>query len=80
MNMAYNIITNQFSEIVIRETKGTFLDGNNILWKIIDGKWIGKRSVWTYDFRVCWIEDTNTENIKSWWCGKDNDYLEKFIN
>jgi len=56
----------------------SFLDKNNILWKIVNDKYIGKRSVWCYDFTACWIEDTKFENIKSWWCGKDADYNEIF--
>ena len=55
-----------------------FLDANNIGWKIVNGKWIGKRSVWTYDLRACWLEDTTIGNIKSWWCGINADYSEIF--
>ena len=56
-----------------------YLDSDNILWKIIDDQLIGKRSVWTFDFRACWLEDTTIENVKSWWCGgKDSDYTETF--
>ena len=52
---------------------------DNILWKYINGKWIGKRSVWTFDLRFCWLEDTTIENVKSWWCGgKDADYTVFF--
>lgn len=55
----------------------SFADSNNVVWKIIDGKRIGKRSVWTFDNRSCWLEDTTIENVKSWWCGgKDADYDE----
>lgn len=54
------------------------IDGNNIVWKVIDGKMIGKRSVWTLDWRSCWLEDTTKENVKTWWCGKDADYNEIF--
>lgn len=57
---------------------GCILDHNNIEWKLVEGKWIGKRSVWTFDFRACWLEDTTIENVKSWWCGKDADYTEIF--
>lgn len=60
--------------------KSCYLDENNIIWKHIDDKFIGKRSVWTNDFRACWLEDTTLDNIKSWWCGKDANYDEIFIN
>ena len=56
----------------------SMLDENNISWKLIDGKMIGKRSVWTYDFRSCWLEDTTKNNVKTWWCGEDADYNEIF--
>ena len=56
----------------------SFLDANNILWKIIDGNCIGKRSVWTFDNRACWVEDTELNNIKSWWCGENENYKEQF--
>ena len=55
-----------------------YLDTNNILYKFVDGKWIGKRSVWTYDWIACWLEETKIDNIKSWWCGQDADYNETF--
>jgi hypothetical protein len=74
------INSNILSESIIRtlNDKACFLDKNNIVWKVIDGKWIGKRSVWTFDFRACWLEDTNLENVKSWWCGKESNYREIF--
>lgn len=57
----------------------SMLDKNNIVWKLSNGEWIGKRSVWTFDFRACWLEDTTGDNVKSWWCGgKDADYTEVF--
>ena len=59
--------------------KASYLDNNNIVWKMIKGEWIGKRSVWTLDWRACWLEDTTTENVKSWWCGGENvNYTEVF--
>lgn len=68
-----------FGEEFIRTFGGGFLDSNNILWKVRDGKFIGKRSVWCFDFRSCWLEDTTIENVKSWWCGnKDVDYTDIF--
>ena len=71
---------NIFCESIVRAIGGCVLDSNNILWKLIDGKWIGKRSVWTYDFRSCWLEDTSVENVKTWWAGGVNaDYNEVFM-
>ena len=67
------------SKICTEENKFTFLDSNNIVWKWIDGEWIGKRSVYTFDLRVCWLEDTTIDNVRSFWCGgKDADYNEIF--
>lgn len=56
----------------------SFLDKDNILWKVIDNKLIGKRSVWCYDLKACWLEDTKIKNVKSWWCGENADYNEIF--
>ena len=79
--MVYNKITNTFGEALARSFTCSMLDSNNIIWKLVNDKWIGKRSVWTYDFRACWLEDTTIENVKSWWCGgKDADYTEIFYN
>lgn len=72
---------NTFGEAIVRilkDEKASMLDSNNILWKLVDGEWMGKRSVWTKSNSACWIEDTATENIKSWWCGNDSDYTEIF--
>ena len=74
-----NQISNQIGEVIVRTVGGSFLDKKNIKWKNIDGKWIGKRSVWTYDFTACWLEETTLDRIKSWWCGKYADYNEVFI-
>lgn len=80
--MIYNTVSNTIGEAIVRgfpNIKGSMLDANNIVWKVIDGKWIGKRSVWTFDRRACWLEDTTLENVKSWWCGGENaDYKEVF--
>lgn len=63
-----------------KNEKASFLDKKNIVWKWVNNKWIGKRSVWTFDLRACWLEDTTNDNIKSWWCGgKDADYTEIFL-
>ena len=74
------ISSDVLSEVIIRtlDEKACFLDKNNIFWKVVNNEWIGKRSVWTFDFRASWLEDTILENIKSWWCGKNSDYQEIF--
>jgi len=71
---------NKFAEgiMIFLGVDGDYLDGNNILWRIHDGKWIGKRSVYCLDFTCKWLEETIFEKIKSWWCGKDSDYQEIF--
>ena len=79
--MDYNNCSNVVGELInkILGGKCCFLDKNNIVWKLINDEWIGKRSVWTKDWRSCWIEDTTIDNVKTWWCGgKDADYTEVF--
>ena len=79
--MDYNNCSNVFAEHFCRtfNKKSSYLDKNNIVWKLINNEWIGKRSVWTKDWKSCWLEDTNVDNVKSWWCGgKDADYKEVF--
>jgi hypothetical protein len=74
---------NIIGEVLVRmcpEITPSFLDGDNILWEVVEDKWIGKRSVWTFDNRACWLEDTTLKNIKSWWCGENADYNEGFYN
>ena len=81
--MVYNEFSNKIGEITVRyfsDLKVSMLDGNNLVWKIVDGIWIGKRSVYTFDRRALWLEDTTVDNIKSWWCGQNADYLEKFYH
>lgn len=78
--MIYDKTTNFAAQEITSINGGSFLDANNILWKYVNGNWIGKRSVFTFDFRSCWLENTTIENVKSWWCGKDADYLEIFVN
>lgn len=76
-----NVITNNlFASIISKKNENTsFLDSKNIVWKWINNKWIGKRSVWTFDFRACWLEDTEVKNVKSFWCGGiDANYNEIF--
>lgn len=75
------ISANSLSEAIVRLAKNNadLLDNNNFVWKVIDGEWVGKRSVWTFDNTACWLEETTPENVKSWWCGGiDADYKECF--
>jgi hypothetical protein len=79
--LAESGLSNEIAEAFCRIFNGSFCDSNNIVWKIDKqtGEWIGKRGVWTYDFRSCWLEDTVIANVKSWWCGgPDADYNEEF--
>lgn len=72
---------NIIGEAIVRQSSAinpSFLDSDNILWKVVYGEWIGKRSVWTFDFTACWLEDTDAENVSKWWCGEDADYQEIF--
>lgn len=71
-------ITNSLCKELIKGTKYRFLDKNNISWKWVDSEWIGKRSVWTFDFKAVWLEETTLENVKSWWCRKEANYNEIF--
>lgn len=71
MNAPYDDLIRLFDE-----KKVSILDSDNICWKLIDGNWVGKRSVWTFDNRACWLEDTERLNVKTWWCGEDADYDE----
>jgi hypothetical protein len=74
-----NTRSNIFCEGIVKTYGGWMLDENNIVWKLIDEEWIGKRSVWTFDFRACWLEDTTIDNVKTWWCGgKYANYEEIF--
>ena len=80
--MIYDVVSNIIGEAIVRncpDIKGSMLDANNIVCKVIEGKWIGKRSVWTFDRSACWLEETTKENVKSWWCGGENaNYDEVF--
>lgn len=55
--MVCNNFSNIIGETLSRKLKGkcSFLDKKNILWRIVNNEWIGKRSVWTKDFRACWL-------------------------
>lgn len=78
MEESLNKASNKSCEAIARTINCRMLDENKINWKIVDNKWIGKRSVWTFDRRSCWLEETTLDNIKSWWLGKDADYNEVF--
>lgn len=54
------------------------IDKNNIVWKNIDGKTIGKRAILTIDNRYCWLEDTTKENVDLWLHKEGADYNEIF--
>jgi len=71
-------ISNSIGSVISKHYNSRMLDENKISWRWVNGEWIGKRSVWTYDFKACWLEDTTKENVKNWWCGKDADYTEIF--
>jgi len=77
-----NISSNTIGKLICfnLKDKASFLDNNNILWKYNKDEFIGKRSVFTKDFKSAWIEDVDYNEIKSWWCGKDADYFEIFRN
>ena len=78
--MVYDINTNILCEALVKLAgeKTSMLDANNMVWKIVNGKWMGRRSVWTKDNRACWLQDTTIENVKTWWCGEESDYNEIF--
>ncbi len=45
MSNTLDIDSNKLAKIICAdypETKPSFLDNNNILWKMVDGDWIGK--------------------------------------
>lgn len=71
---------NQLAEKLCRTVNKfhAYQDENNIVWKLVDNLWVGKRSVWTHDFRAVWLEETTVDNVKSWWCGTCSDYKEVF--
>ena len=51
--MDYNNYSNLIGEVLSEALGGecSFLDKNNIVWKLVNDKWIGKRSIWTKDWR-----------------------------
>lgn len=76
MNKLSNTIGQAF--VMVFGESASFLDSDNILWKMVEDNWIGKRSVWTKDYRAVWIEETEKENIEKYWCGKESNYSEVF--
>ena len=75
-----NILSNTIGETFIRVfgCGSTYLDSENILWKLVNDKLIGKRSVWNKDYSASWLEDTKPQLIDKYWCGEDADYSEIF--
>jgi len=79
MNKINNIeVNNIVAQEITRAVGGCFLDCNNILWKWVNSEWIGKRSVYTFDLRSKWLEETSHSNIKIYRFGIDADYSEIF--
>jgi len=77
---ANKALSNCIGESFARHFSGaSLLDSNRIVWKIVNDSWIGKRSVFTKDYRACWLEETTKENIQTYWCGKHSDYTEIFL-
>jgi len=76
------MINNIFAENLCRhnqKSKPIYLDSKNILWKVVNDVWVGKKSVQTKDLSVRWIDDVNIEEIKKLLCGKDADYKDEFF-
>lgn len=72
-------INHSFAKMFVGEYGGRYLDKNNILWRMIKGEWIGKRAVFTNQFAIVWIEETEEKDIRTYWHGKDADYSEIFV-
>lgn len=74
--------TNKLAQLYIKSNNikhiSSFLDKDNILWRYIDDVWVGRRSVWTKDFRAVWLDEVSLQDIKSYWCGDTADYNEQF--
>jgi len=73
------LLSNVLGECFANVYNSVFLDSDNILWKLINGVWIGKRSVYTIDNNACWIEDTTTDKIKSYWSGGESANYKEFF-
>lgn len=73
---------NAIGELFVRRLapeNGSFLDVNNIQWKLVEGKWIGMRSVYCKDLTCKWLSEVQDRSvIRNWWCGEDADYNEIF--
>lgn len=57
---------NQWAKSFVLKYGGEFLDSDSILWKIVDGEWIGKKAVQMKDLSIRWPEDINHDDIKKW--------------
>jgi hypothetical protein len=76
------IDNNKFASMIclLDKQQAQYLDKDNFLFKYVGEKWIGKRSVWTFDRMACWLEDTTIDNVKKWWCGGElANYKETFF-
>jgi hypothetical protein len=73
-------MSSKLAECMSEVFGGCVLDKDNILWKHINGKFIGKRAIQTTKNRSVWLDQVDDEGyeIKAWLCGKDNDYNEIF--
>ena len=52
--------SNEFAKSFILELcdgKANFLDSKNILWKFVNGEWIGKPCVFINGTKTVWAED-----------------------
>lgn len=55
----------------------SYLDKNNILWKIVNGEKIGKRAVYMKNLSCLWLSDVDDiTQIRSYMCGEHADYNE----
>ncbi len=77
--MNTEVLINKIGE-AFAKTQGnaSYVTPDNICWKMHEGKWIGKRSVYTHDFRTMWLNEVDVKDIKTWSCGRDADYNEIF--
>lgn len=56
-----------------------YLNIDEILYKSVDGEWIGKRCVTNFKFQSKWKEEVADEDVEYWHKdGKDADYKEIF--
>ena len=73
------MINNVIAEVITNELGGCFLDNKNILWKTIDGGWVGKRGIYLKSLRAVWKEEIkDNDEIYVIWHGENADYKEEF--